>query len=287
MMEDFLHSYNTFRENGVENPLLETLRLFDLLSCGLLRATDLSLLRQEHVGLSQFVQMRKEGLPMEYIIGRATFMGNMFFCTPDTLIPTEESDLLVKTAADLIRKRQERENIFTVVEVGTGCGNIAVSLAMNSKDTRILASDISPAAIEIAKKNVSHYCLQDRISLFSGDLFAPFHSMTGKIDMVVCNPPYIPTGSLDKLPPEIIDHEPRIALDGGPYGIDLFRRLISGSLEVLRPKGILVFEIGERQEKLVARLFEKNKGYEDIEYFRHDEIIRVIGAVKTGNEVGR
>jgi release factor glutamine methyltransferase len=96
----------------------------------------------------------------------------------------------------------------------------------------------------------------------------------------VCNPPYIPTASLKSLSSEIIDHEPRIALDGGPYGITIFRRLIAGSMSLLKPNGMLFFEIGERQEKLAARLIEKNGGYEDIRYFDAEGIIRALSANK-------
>jgi release factor glutamine methyltransferase len=102
-----------------------------------------------------------------------------------------------------------------------------------------------------------------------------------EIDLVVCNPPYIPTGSLANLSPEIIDHEPLVALDAGPYGIDIIRRLIADSLSILKPAGILVFEIGEGQEKLAARLLRKNGGYTDVRYHKDgDGTIRVISAKK-------
>ena len=100
----------------------------------------------------------------------------------------------------------------------------------------------------------------------------------------MCNPPYIPTASLSKLSPEIIDHEPRVALDGGPFGIDLYRRLIADSQFMLKPEGMLFFEIGERQEKMASRLLEKNGGYEDVQYFTDDGKIRAIRATKKDNK---
>lgn len=282
MFNDFLKAYDLFREYGVENPLLETLRLFDLVSKRHLSKIDVSLLREEKIDLRHVAEKKKEGVPFEYIIGMATFMGLILYCSPDTLIPRQETELLVKVTFDFIREKQQLENDLTIIDVGTGCGNIAVSLAMNSDNTNILACDISPAAIEIARKNVNKFVLQKRVSLFCGDLLSPFHNLgyEEKIDVVVCNPPYIPTGSLPKLSPEIIDHEPKVALDAGAFGIDIYRRLISDSLSVLKPKGILVFEIGIGQEKLVARLLERKAGYEDIRYFDDGAQIRVISAKK-------
>lgn len=282
MFDDFLQSYDVFQKSGAENPLLETLRLFDLLSNGALRKMDLSALRHKKMDLHRLAQKRKEGMPLEYIVEMATFMGLTLSCSPDTLIPREETELLANVALDFIKKRHESEDDVTVIDVGTGCGNIAVSLAMNSDKAKILASDICPAAVEIARKNVAKHDLHDRVLLFCGDLLSPFHGSEyeGRIDLVVCNPPYIPTGSLSKLPPEIIDHEPRLALDAGSYGIDFYRRLIVDSFSILKPKGVLVFEIGVGQEELVTRLLQKRKGYEDIDYFDDGTHIRVISTVK-------
>jgi release factor glutamine methyltransferase len=169
----------------------------------------------------------------------------------------------------------------TVIEIGTGCGNIAVSLAkLCAENVTILASDISPEAVEIAYKNVRKFNVQGKISLFCGDLFRPFTDYEGKTDMVICNPPYIPTSFLKKLSPEIIDHEPVLALDGGPYGIDIFRKLMNGALTVLKRGGVLVFEIGAGQEKLIERLFEKNTSYNEILHFKYDEHVRVISAIR-------
>lgn len=282
MYKDFLQTYEVFQKHGAENPLLEILHLCDLLSKGVLRKLDLSFLRQGKIDLAHLAQKRKEGMPLEYIMGMATFMGLMLYCSPDTLIPREDTELLVKVALDFIKKRQKSENDLTIIDLGTGCGNIGVSLAMKSNNTKILASDISPAAIEIAQKNVNKFNLQERVSLFCGDLFSSFHALgyEGKIDLVVCNPPYIPKNSLRKLSPEIINYEPNIALDAGSYGIDFYCGLFTDSLQLLKPKGILVFEIGQGQEKLVTRLLEKKERYEDIRYFKNGEHIKVISAVK-------
>ena len=221
-------------------------------------------------------------IPREYKTGEATFMGLTLFCTPDTLIPREETELLTNRALENIRSRQKLNKELTIIDVGTGSGNICVALAVNTQNTRIFASDISLDAVEVAKQNAIKYKVEDRISFFCGDLFAPFQSdkFQEKIDFVVCNPPYIPTGSLSNLDPAIIDYEPKLALEAGTYGIDIFRRLINDALFVLKPLGVLIFEIGVGQEKLVTRLIARNKGYGNVSYYNDGEHIRVISTEK-------
>lgn len=282
MFRNFVKSHDIFEKSEVDNPLLESLRLFDLLSEGVLRKAGLLADGQGGIDLNRIAQKRKEGIPLEYILGKAAFMGRLFHCSSATIIPMDWTETLVLTALDFIEKKQKSIDNLTMIEMGTGCGNIAVTLALNSKNTKILASDLSADAVEIAQKNVNKFNLKSRVSLFCGDLFEPFQNMEykGNVDLVVCNPPYFPTGSLNKLSSEIINYEPVLALDAGPYGMNFFRRLIAGSLDVLKPGGVLVFEIGEGQEKLVSRLFEKNKDYKNIRHFNDARIVRVISAVK-------
>jgi len=286
MFDDFTSSYETLEKSGIENPLFETLRYFDLLSGGAIRNAGRGDRARPHIEMTALIQQRKEGVPWEYILGEAHFMGKLFVCTKDTLIPTDETWVLVKAALNWIHEQEARGEGPLVIELGTGCGNIACSLAMNTQSARILASDVSADAVNVAKLNVSRYSLANRVSLFCGDLFAPFHELgyDGSVDCVVCNPPYIPTGSLEKLDREIVENEPRVALDGGPYGIDIFRRLIADSLTMLKPEGKLFFEIGERQDKLATRLLEKNAGYKEIEYFTYEGNIRALRAVKKSTE---
>jgi release factor glutamine methyltransferase len=285
MFEEFLQSYETFEQHEVDDPLLETLRLFDLLLGGALGDIEMACLEEDSIDLSHVAQKRKQGIPLEYVVGKAAFMGRTFDCSPDTLIPVEDTELLVEVASTLIIERQASANHLTIIEMGTGCGNVAVSLAIDLPDVRIMASDISPAAVEVARRNARRFNVDDRVVLLCGDLFAPFEvrGYEDEVDLIVCNPPYIPSGSLSKLPKEVI-HEPKIALDGGPYGIDFYSRLAAGALPLLKPGGILVFEIGERQESLATRVLQRNGGYTDIQYYRDAaDTVRVIGAVRKGN----
>jgi release factor glutamine methyltransferase len=225
---------------------------------------------------------KSQKAPREYVTGTARFMGLTLFCTPDTLIPREETELLTKAALENIHELQRSQDELNIIDMGTGSGNICVALAVNSDRTRFFASDLSPQAVEVAKKNAKKYNVDDRISFFTGDLFDPFKKKMyqEKFDMVVCNPPYIPTSSLSKMDPAITEFEPIMALDAGVYGIDFFRRLIKDALGVLRSEGVLIFEIGEGQEKLVTRLIKRNSEYGELKYYYDDDKIRVVHTTK-------
>lgn len=284
MYEVIMNAYSAFVQTGVQNPFYETIRLVDLALNGKLRKADLSSLGQVAIDLNHIAQKRKDGMPLEYIVSRASFAGLLLHCSPATLIPREETRLLADVALSFI-KGQENGRTHTVIDMGTGSGNLAVYLTLHSENTNLLATDISPEAIEVARTNVNEYSLQERIQLFCGDLFSPFvgSKYESMVDMVVCNPPYIPSTSMDRLAPEIVDFEPKVALDAGAYGLALYRRLFAGALQFLRPLGVLVFEIGAGQNKLVTRLLQRNPGYQDIKHYDDGEQVRVISAIKTEN----
>lgn len=240
-----------------------------------------SLLDIGNINLSHVAQKRKAGIPLEYIIGKARFGGLLLHCSSSTVIPTEYTTLLVDVTLELIKKRQHPNQ--TVIEVGTGCGNVAVYLAKKSGNLMIIASDVSPEALKVARKNVNRYKLKHSIRLICGDLFEPFRELGYKenIDLVICNPPYIPTASVRKLSPEISNHQPRIALDGGPYGVSFFQRLANGAASILKPGGALIFEIGAGQEKFVTWILNRHGSYQYLEYHKdHAGTVRVISAQK-------
>lgn len=268
MFEFIYHLYETFNLAGLPDPHKETLHLVDILSGGALRALDgrsLQELTPQNINLDELVAQRQQGVPLEYILQQTVFMGRPFTCTPDALIPRAETELLVHTV--LQHAAQLETESLTIVDVGTGSGNIAVSLALELPHSQVLALDISPEAVAQAQKHVERYDLQNRVTVHCGDLFAPLDGMRleNQIDVVVCNPPYIPSGSLGKMAAEIVEHEPLVALDAGPYGINIFRRLVQDALAFLRPDGLLAFEFGAGQEVLVERLLQKSGCYEQMQ----------------------
>lgn len=220
--------------------------------------------------------------PLEYVESRARFMGLELFCTPATLIPREETELLAKTALRAIRELQKIHPRLVALDVGTGCGNLAVTMAVNTRDVQIMAADLSAAAVEVARRNVEEHGVSDRVRVFCGDLFEPLRGELPECgaDLIICNPPYIPSRSLEKMSAEITDHEPLLALEAGTYGIDFIRRLVNESPAILKSGGILAFEIGAGQDKLVSRLFRGKAEYREVDPITDGNVIRVFRAVR-------
>lgn len=284
MFDDILELNDLFEKKYFENPLCETLKILNVLSNGLISKVDISYLKKKGCNLESIVDKRKAGIPIEYILGLGCFYGQTFICEPGALIPREETELLVNVTINNI-KNMQNESVLNIVDMGTGCGSIAVSIALNTERTKLFASDLNSETVAIAKKNISKFKLEERITLLQGDLFAPLSGsgLEKKMDLVVCNPPYIPSTSLKNMASEIIENEPEEAFNGGSFGIEFYRRLIKDSLIYLKPEGLLIFEIGIGQEKLVSRLFAKNEGYKDLEYVDDGENVRVICARKTSS----
>ncbi|MCP5113764.1 MAG: peptide chain release factor N(5)-glutamine methyltransferase [bacterium] len=284
MIEKLAEIHAEFKRQGVENPLTETLRLADLISGGSLRGADVSLLGEE-TDFADIVRQRAQGKPLEYILGVAPFLGELLECRQGALIPREETELLTLTCLEFIEEQQAAGvRAPKIIELGTGSGNIAVLMALRIEEAKIYASDISEEAVEVAASNVDRCGVAERVTLLRGDMFEPFREigLTGATDLVVCNPPYIPSTSVDKLAPEIIDHEPRVALDAGAYGINIFQRLIKGAPDFLRPGGMLAFEIGAGQDKIVSKLFRMaGDAYAPVKHIDDGNNIRVLTAIRS------
>ena len=282
MYSMFKEIYEEFRKTGCEDPFEETVHLLDIMTGGSVRGCDLSLLEKKGLTAAEIARIRSTGKPMEYIVGETPFMGRLLVVDAGALIPRQETELLAGICIEALREMLEEHDELDVIELGTGSGNIAVSIAMALEQTRVWASDVSEEAVAIARLNVERFDIGDRVRLFSGDLFEPLagEGLENDADLVVCNPPYIPTSSLEKLASEIIDHEPVVALDAGAYGINIFRRLIAESPGFLRQGGMLAFEIGAGQDKLVERLFKKVGDWVDVNTRDDGEAVRVFTARK-------
>ena len=197
------------------------------------------------------VQHRISNYPLPYLTGRIEFYGLEFEVTPDVLIPRPETETLV----DLALARHPT----SVVDVGTGSGCIAVALAAHLPDAIIYAIDISTAALAVAHRNAERYGVAERVPLLVGDVLSPRPS---PIDLIVSNPPYIPSGECASLPASIRGHEPRLALDGGSDGMAIIQRLLIQAPAVLRngePEegeagGGLLIEIGADQGEAASQL---------------------------------
>jgi release factor glutamine methyltransferase len=175
------------------------------------------------------------GEPLPYILGRWEFFGLDFSITPDVLIPRPETELLVEEALAWLRAQSGR---CKAVDVGTGSGCIAVTLAKLAPDVSVVACDISQQALQVAQRNAVQHAVADRVSFVQVDLIS---ALSGSVDLICANLPYIPTSKLEEL--EVARHEPQLALDGGMDGIQLIERLVSQARRLLAPGGLMLLEI--------------------------------------------
>ena len=216
--------------------------------------------------LEALLRDRIGGTPLAYLTGRQQFMGVELIATADALIPREETELLGFAALERLRAVVRERGQATVVDVCTGSGNLALALAWHEPRARVWASDLSEEAVSLARRNLALLGLADRVEFHTGDLLAPFDTpeFHGSVDLLICNPPYISSGKVEGMPPEIIAHEPRIAFDGGPLGIKFLLRLISDAPRFLREGGWLAFEIGLGQGSGILKRIEQSGIYADV-----------------------
>jgi len=196
------------------------------------------------------VERRAAHEPVQHLLGYEEFRGLRIAVTPDVLIPRPETEGLVERALELLAERQSP----LVADIGTGSGAIACALAVARPDLEMLAVDQSLGALAVASENVRRLGLASRVRLLAGDLFGPLASLGGSLDMVVANPPYLPSGIIPTLPVEVEHFEPHLALDGGPDGLRVLRRLAAQAPRFLRPGAWLLMEIGEEQAGPLASL---------------------------------
>ncbi|MBU0759818.1 MAG: peptide chain release factor N(5)-glutamine methyltransferase [Candidatus Omnitrophica bacterium] len=211
--------------------------------------------------LVSMARRRLAGEPLQYIIGRADFMGMELIVRKGVFIPRQETELLIEGVLSAIRYTLYANRSLKILDLCTGSGCIAVSLAKNIPAADITATDISGEALETAKENVVRHGVSGRVRFYKGDLFEPLvFDKSCKFDIIVCNPPYIRAGELESLQQEV-RQEPGLALDGGPDGLDFYRRIALDAHENLKTGGSLFLEIGVAQSKDVQDIFSREKLY--------------------------
>ncbi len=247
-----------FIEHGVQSPRLDAeLLLSHALACDRVKlymdmprpldATELTAVRA-------LVVRRRKREPVAYILGRREFYMRSFELTRDVLVPRPETEILVDRALEVLPADAER-----ALDLCTGSGVIAVTLACERPSLRVDATDLSEPALQVARGNAERLGAADRIAFLHGDLFAalplplplPDHA---RYDLVVANPPYVAASELAELAPEVRQHEPPLALVSGEDGLDALRRLCAGVAQVLRPSGFALFELGAGQASAVCEL---------------------------------
>lgn len=198
----------------------------------------------------RLIVKRKEGYPIQYILGNQEFMGLEFKVKEGVLIPRSDTEILVENIIKIAEEKY-RGKLIRILDLCTGSGAIGISLAKYIPNSLVDISDISDIALRIAEENSKHNETFDRINIIKSDLF---ENIKREYDIIVSNPPYIETDSIDGLQLEISKYEPRLALDGGKNGLDFYKKIVKESIKFLKEDGALGFEIGFNQGKAVEYL---------------------------------
>jgi release factor glutamine methyltransferase len=235
------------QQKGSESPRLDAeVLLAHALSCkriDLYTRYEESASEEQRTRFRELVRQRLEGCPVAYLVNRKEFFSLEFEVNRNVLIPRPDTECVVM---ECLRLAQEMA-APSVVDIGTGSGAIAVAVARRHKDARVTAVDLSPAALEVARRNAARHGLAERVRFLEGDLFGPLPA-GHRFDFILSNPPYIAHEDMERLPAGVLHYEPHVALDGGPGGFAVFDRLAEQARRFLAPGGYLIVEIGAPQE---------------------------------------
>ena len=240
--------------NGIEDSYIEARVLLGhitkLLPVQIYTQTEQTLSREQERGIYELIERRLRREPTAYIVNRREFYGIDFYIDSRVLIPRPETELLVDTALEFSKNTCPPSPPF-IADIGTGCGAIAISLALNLPHSKIYATDISHSALEVARLNCEHHKVTRQVTLLQGNLLEP---VPEPVDLIVANLPYVRSSELENLSPEITGFEPRTAIDGGENGLKCIRQLLEQTKEKINPRGCLLLEIGQNQEQEVIHL---------------------------------
>jgi HemK-like putative methylase len=208
--------------------------------------------------------IRRTGAAAAVRPASVVFVGVEIETGADALVPRAETELLAEVARTCLAAIERPRPL--VVDMCCGAGNLACVLALSRDDAEVHACDLTAATVALAARNARRLDLADRLAVHRGDLFAALGGLDleRRIDLVVCNPPYLSSGRLDGAAAALLEHEPREAFDGGPYGLSVHQRLIREAPLFLRPGGRLAFEFGEGQHRQIERLLRRAEGWDEI-----------------------
>jgi len=263
VLEVIQRSTEFLTKKGVDSPRLQT----ELLLAHLLKLPRMQLYLNFERSLSptevnacrELVTRRAQREPLQHIVGSTSFCGYEIAVNRHVLVPRPETELLAERGWTFLNQRQTTGGqAATALDFGTGSGCLAIALALKCPLAQIYAEDISQQAIALGRQNAMHHNVTERIQFFEGDGFGAIPPGT-KCDLIISNPPYVPTAEIDELEPEVRDFDPRQALDGGPDGLDFYRRIAGEAAPFLKPAGRLMLEFGDAQGQSIRGLFEQQK----------------------------
>ena len=229
-----------------------------------------------------YIKRRINREPVAYIVGSKEFWSMDFLVTKDVLIPRPETEFLVETAANLLPQDSASNPILTpkrILELGTGSGAVILALASMRPCHLFFASDRKTSAVKLAKQNATHHGLNSKISFICASWFRSFKDKRPLFDMVVSNPPYIPSSVIGRLQPEIVKYEPISAIDGGIDGLLCLRDIINNAHLYLQQGGYLLLELGHDQRKDVQKIVDQCAKYENVvytkDYSKYDRVVQM------------
>lgn len=280
VLEGIQKSAEFLAKRGVESPRLQA----ELLLAHVLRLPRMKLYLNFERGLSEaetdafreLVKRRSQREPLQHILGSTSFCGLEIAVNRSVLVPRPETEILAEAGWTFLSTLNSQPS--TALDFGTGSGCIAIALAVKCPEAKVIALDVSAEALEIAKQNAARNGVAERIEFVQGDGFSAFAQKLGRdeaagpterhvsrvggapyqlFDLIISNPPYIPTAEIEKLEPEVRDFDPRSALDGGPDGLDFYRRFATEAAPFLKADGRIMLEFGDGQADAIRKIFEE------------------------------
>jgi release factor glutamine methyltransferase len=257
----FVEAVQKLREAGIETPELDA-RLLLCHAAGLThegfvaRAWE-ALLPDVAARLDSLIERRVSCEPVSRITGAREFYGRSFLVHAGVLDPRPDTEILIEAALDLVERAGRRKEPLRLLDLGTGTGCILLTLLAELPQARGLGTDLSLAALRLAEANAARLGVASRASFLRSDWL---DGVSGEFDLIVANPPYIASAEIGRLAPEVALHDPHLALDGGPDGLDAYRRIAAAAGQVLAPKGQILVEIGAAQGSVVTGLL-REKGF--------------------------
>ena len=260
VLEGIQKSTDFLAKKGVESPRLQA----ELLLAHLLKLPRMKLYLNFERALSpveldavrDLVKRRGQREPLQHIVGSTSFCGLEIAVNRHVLVPRPETELLAEAGWQFLTTLNSQPSI--ALDFGTGSGCIAIALATKCPKAQIIALEVSTEALAVAQQNAARNGLTERIQFVGGDGFAALPD-AARFDLIISNPPYILTAEIASLQPEVRDHDPRGALDGGSDGLDFYRRLASQAAGFLKPGGKIMVELGDGQASAVRQIFEAQK----------------------------
>jgi len=212
----------------------------------------------------EMINKRDSGYPLQYMLHSQEFMGLDFYVEEGVLIPRPDTETLVEKIIDLVKNSEYKDKHINILDIGTGSGAIALSLAYYIKNASVTAIDISDTAVKVANINKKNLAIENA-EMIKGDLFGNLNTQDKKFHIIVSNPPYIEKEEIEKLQIEVAKYEPRLALDGGDSGLIYYERISNIVKDIIYDNGILSVEIGHNQAETVSNMFRNTNLFHKIE----------------------